>query len=108
MRVQMNTQIGGYRNGEPWPLKGGTIDLPDHEAADLIANGYAAALEEDHAGPDEATAEHTGEPETTPEQGDPAGTADTREPEAGTGNENAPEDTAAAVKPAARRVSKKA
>jgi hypothetical protein len=39
----MTTHITGYRNGEPWPPAGGTVDLPDHEAADLIAAGYAEA-----------------------------------------------------------------
>lgn len=43
MLVRMTTTIGGYRNGEPWPTVGGTIDVPDHEAADLIRNGYAEA-----------------------------------------------------------------
>lgn len=41
MNVTMLTKIGGYRNGLEWPERGGTIDVPDHEAADLIANGYA-------------------------------------------------------------------
>lgn len=41
MRVQMTTHIGGYRDGEEWPNIGGVIDVPDHEAADLIAAGYA-------------------------------------------------------------------
>lgn len=41
MLVQMKTQIGGYRNGEAWPAPGGLVDLPAHEAADMIANGYA-------------------------------------------------------------------
>lgn len=41
MLVRMKTRIGGYRNGEPWPAPGGTIDVPAHEAHGLIANGYA-------------------------------------------------------------------
>lgn len=41
MRVQMKTKIGGYRDGIEWPEIGGTIDVPDHEAESLIANGYA-------------------------------------------------------------------
>ncbi len=49
MLVTMKTAIGGYRNGEAWPPVGGTIDLPDHEAADLIANGYAAPAAEEVA-----------------------------------------------------------
>jgi hypothetical protein len=50
MRVTMKTNITGYRNGEPWPGVGGTIDLPDGEAADMIANGYAKeAIDEEPA-----------------------------------------------------------
>lgn len=45
MQVTMRIAIGGYRNGQEWPAPGGTIDVPDHEAADLIANGYAVATE---------------------------------------------------------------
>lgn len=47
--VQMRTQIGGTRNGAPWPARGDVIDLPDHEAADMIAAGYA--VEAPNAGP---------------------------------------------------------
>lgn len=45
MRVTMTHNIGGHRNGEPWPAKGGTIDLPAQEALDLIAAGYAKATD---------------------------------------------------------------
>lgn len=41
MRVRMKTKIGGYRDGAEWPEPGEYIDVPAHEAADLIANGYA-------------------------------------------------------------------
>lgn len=41
MRVRMIDKIGGTRNGEPWPEVGESIDVPDGEAADLIAVGYA-------------------------------------------------------------------
>lgn len=67
MRVEMIQHITGTRDGVEWPLKGGTIDLPDHEAADLIgaglakeATGEAVEAEADHAGdgPDEAPAEN--------------------------------------------------
>ena len=93
MRVQMNTKIGGYRDGVEWPQKGGVIDVPDHEAAGLIANGYATPADEieetdgadqgpaaaadgdgaadadrDQAGADDAGAEASA--------GDPAGTAE--------------------------------
>lgn len=68
MRVEMIQHITGTRDGVEWPLKGGTIDLPDHEAADLIgaglakeATGEAAPEAADAApedGPDEAPAEN--------------------------------------------------
>jgi hypothetical protein len=45
MLVKMRTQIGGTRNGVPWPARGGLIDVPPHEAADLIAAGYAQEAE---------------------------------------------------------------
>lgn len=43
MRVTMKTRIGGFRNGQEWPAPGGHLDVPDHEARDLIAAGYAEA-----------------------------------------------------------------
>ena len=46
MRVTMSIQIGGYRNGEPWPAPGNTIDVPEAEAHDLIANHYAEATDD--------------------------------------------------------------
>lgn len=41
MLVEMTLQIGGTRDGVAWPPPGACIDVPDHEAADLIAAGYA-------------------------------------------------------------------
>jgi hypothetical protein len=37
----MLRKIGGTRNGVEWPDVGGVLDVPDHEAVDLIAAGYA-------------------------------------------------------------------
>jgi hypothetical protein len=51
MLVTMRTQIGGFRNGSPWPEPGGTIDVPEHEALGLIAQRYAIAAEERHDDP---------------------------------------------------------
>lgn len=50
MLVRMNRQITGYRNGEEWPAPGGTIEVPDHEGADLVRAGLATA-----ANPEEVT-----------------------------------------------------
>lgn len=46
MKVRMLIDIDGPIDGRPWPRKGGTIDLADHVAADLISNRYAEALDE--------------------------------------------------------------
>jgi hypothetical protein len=37
----MRIQITGTRDGVRWPAPGGVVDLPDHEAARLCANGRA-------------------------------------------------------------------
>lgn len=67
MRVEMIQHITGTRDGVEWPLAGGTIDLPDHEATDLIGAGLAKEATDEAApapadeptgdGPDEAPAE---------------------------------------------------
>ncbi|MDX3016734.1 hypothetical protein [Streptomyces acidiscabies] len=43
MRIRMLVQMpeGAARNGEPWPAKGETAELPTAEAAHLIASGVA-------------------------------------------------------------------
>lgn len=43
--VIMRHNISGTRNGEPWPQRGSGIDLPDVEAADMIAAGFAIAAD---------------------------------------------------------------
>jgi len=43
MKVTMNQQISGTRDGATWPPRGATIDLPDDEAEALIAQGAAVA-----------------------------------------------------------------
>lgn len=40
-RVKMLVGISGTRNGQDWPPRGGEISLPDGEAGDLVAAGYA-------------------------------------------------------------------
>jgi hypothetical protein len=37
----MKVAVSGTRNGEDWPGKGGEIEMPDHEGADLCASGIA-------------------------------------------------------------------
>lgn len=36
MQVKVIVQPSGLRNGEPWPPRGGVIDLPEDEALRLI------------------------------------------------------------------------
>lgn len=36
MEVKVLVQPSGLRNGQPWPPRGGVIDLPDDEAANLL------------------------------------------------------------------------
>jgi hypothetical protein len=46
MKLKMLVTIYGLRNGSEWPARGGVIDVPADEAANLIANGLAAPLED--------------------------------------------------------------
>lgn len=41
MLIKLKSHIGGFRNGVEWPPAGTIIEIPDHEAADLIAATYA-------------------------------------------------------------------
>lgn len=61
MIVTMKRQISGTRDGVDWPEPGGTIDVPDDEAATLIEIGAAEAVpvEESRKGARRATNEPT-------------------------------------------------
>lgn len=81
MRVQMIQHITGTRDGLEWPLAGGTIDLPDHEAADLIGAGLAKESTDEAVeteadptgdGPDETPAEDSDAPDATEPDSEPA------------------------------------
>lgn len=54
MLVTMIGTISGSRDGEPWPLIGGSIDLPDDEAANLIANRMAVPVVDPERGVERA------------------------------------------------------
>lgn len=71
MLVRMKSRIGGYRNGEEWPAIGDVFDVPAHEAADLISQGYAEEASDDR--PIEATAAADGGETSVGDDG--AGTA---------------------------------
>jgi hypothetical protein len=45
-RVQMTAYISGFRNGIEWPPVGGTVDLPAHEAEDLVRARRAVVVVE--------------------------------------------------------------
>lgn len=46
MRVRMNIQISGTRDGVAWPAPGETVTLPDDEAKTLIASRAAEKVDE--------------------------------------------------------------
>jgi len=59
VKVKMLFQISGTRNGADWPAPGETVDLPEAEAAELVARGQAE--------PAKAKASHDdAKPEKTP------------------------------------------
>lgn len=71
MEVRMKVQISGTRNGQEWPARGATIDLPDEEAAHLIAQGSAdVAGENEEAEPaaEDAAPEENAAMPATPEK----------------------------------------
>ncbi|MFE5630609.1 hypothetical protein [Streptomyces sp. NPDC056543] len=79
MRVRMKATLSGTRDGEAWPKRGGTVNLPDDEAQHLIKAGVAEETDEpgednvaasekteetgEDSGPVEETATPPGEPE---------------------------------------------
>jgi hypothetical protein len=88
MRVRMLRHISGARNGVEWPPAGGEVDLPDHEAEGLVANGYAEPADEEAH--DETPAEDTGGsaadppgPDGPSSGADAAATGGSDDPEAG-------------------------
>jgi hypothetical protein len=45
MFIRMLFEITGTRNGQPWPKRGGLIELPNDEAKNLIAQGLAVHID---------------------------------------------------------------
>lgn len=64
--IKLKVQISGTRNGEEWPAPGTVVDLPDDEAAALIAAGLAVEPDDEEAAVAPA-AEETSEPAATEE-----------------------------------------
>jgi len=67
MRVVMKVELSGTRNGQAWPKRGGTVDLPEGEAAQLCAAGMAETVkgEPEKAVPKKAETTKEPEPEVT-------------------------------------------
>lgn len=42
----MKVDVSGFRDGSPWPGKGGEIVVPDVEGAELCAQGMAEPVAE--------------------------------------------------------------
>lgn len=47
IRLLVDMPEGAARNGQPWPAKGESVDLPTAEAAHLVASGIAEEVLED-------------------------------------------------------------
>ena len=45
VKVKLKVNISGTRDGVEWPAVGGAIDLPDDEAAQMVAAGLASAVD---------------------------------------------------------------
>jgi hypothetical protein len=45
--VKLTVHISGTRNGEDWPAPGTVVDLPDEEAASLVAHGLAVETDDE-------------------------------------------------------------
>lgn len=117
MLVRMKRHITGTRNGEEWPPRGGTLEVPDHEGADLITAGLAEEVT------DASTSAKDRDRAATAKDGDrfPAPQGGDGEPSAPHGDDGLPPssddgpanaepveadekvDTAAPLKPADRR-----
>lgn len=46
MKIRMQVQMSGTRNGQPWPRLGEVAELPTTEAAHLVAAGIAEQVDE--------------------------------------------------------------
>lgn len=69
--VRMLTHITGVRNGEEWPLVGGTVTVPVNEAEDLVAAGHAEPVDGTPVVSDEGDTDATDpEPDSDPADGE--------------------------------------
>lgn len=63
MRVTMKVELSGTRNGQAWPRRGESVNLPDEEAAQLCASGMAETAKGKVETATPKPAETTGVPE---------------------------------------------
>jgi hypothetical protein len=47
MRVRIEVDMSGTRNGIPWPSRGRIVDLPDDEARDMLHNGMVSVVSDE-------------------------------------------------------------
>lgn len=55
MKVRMKVDVSGSRNGQPWPARGGVVDVPNDEGVHLCSVGMAEPVAEESE-PETATA----------------------------------------------------
>lgn len=67
MLIRMKADVSGARNGVPWPRRGGTLDVPDAEGADLCAAGIAEPVAASPTAAESATVPDDSEKRTEPE-----------------------------------------
>lgn len=100
MKLTMLVSLSGTRDGVDWPSRGGAVDIPDDEAADLIAAGLAKKWSKDDDST--TTGPHVGPHVDT----DNAGDAGSGEPQDGAGDAG-DADGADADAPATKRPRKR-
>lgn len=49
MLTRMKVNMSGSRDGVDWPARGETVDLPDAEAAHMVASGLAEPVDDQPA-----------------------------------------------------------
>ncbi|MEV7394342.1 hypothetical protein [Streptomyces sp. NPDC091215] len=64
MKIRMKMTVSGLRNGQPWPPRGGVLDVPDAEGAALCAMGGAEPVAEADADVEKAVPEDDAEQRT--------------------------------------------
>ncbi|WDO09955.1 hypothetical protein ME763_32210 [Streptomyces murinus] len=81
MKIRMKTDVSGSRDGQPWPRRGSTLEVPDAEGADLCKAGIAepvakkdAEAVEKATPPDDAEQRQAADDDQQPQQQGPVTT----------------------------------